>query len=66
MRRTIIKVILIAVISFIGLMLFSILRVSGSGVLPLAIITIGTLAADKAIWKYNPASSKEVSLQKDN
>jgi len=66
MRRNIIKIILIAIISFIGLVLFSILRISGSGVLPLAIIAIGTLAADKAIWRYSPTTSKEVSLQKDN
>ncbi len=66
MRRTLIKVVLIAIVSFVGMVLFSILRVSGSGVLPLAIIAIGTLAADKAIWKYNPEGSKEISLQKDD
>ena len=65
MRRTLIKVVLIAIVSFVGMVLFSILRVSGSGVLLLAIIAIGTLAADKAIWKYNPEGSKEISLQKD-
>ena len=66
MRRTLIKVVLIAIVSFVGMVLFSILRVSGSGVLPLATIAIGTLAADKAIWKYNPEGSKEISLQKDD
>ncbi len=66
MRRTLIKVVLIAITSFIGLMIFTFLRVGGSGVLPLAIIAIGTLAADKAIWRYSPETSKEVSLNKDN
>ena len=65
MRRNLIKFVLIAITAFVGMTIFSILRVSGSGVLPLAIIAIGMFAAIKAIWKYNP-TSKEISLQKDN
>ena len=50
---------------FVGMTIFSILRVSGGGALPLAIIAMGMFAAIGAIWRYNP-TSKEINLKKDD
>jgi len=63
--RKIIKAVLIFVVFMVGSTLFQVAKLSGSGVLPLAIISIGMFAAIGAIWKYNPAS-KEIVLNKED
>ncbi len=65
MRRGLIKLILIILTAFVGMSIFSILRVSGVGVLWLWIVAAGMIAAIKAIWSYD-STSKEVSLKKDD
>ena len=65
MRRQLIKIVLIAITFVAGMLLFSILRMSGAGTLILFIIMAGMVAAIRAIWRYSP-ESKEISLKKDN
>lgn len=66
MKRILLKIILIVLTFFVGMTIFSIMRVSGSfGVLPMAIIAMGMFAAIGAIWRYQP-KSKEINLKKDD
>lgn len=63
--RIFLKAILLVVVLWVGLGIFTVMRISGFGMLPLAIVGIATLAAVKAIWSYKPSSSKEVRLNKE-
>ncbi len=65
MLRKIIKFGFIFIVFMVGSVLFGVAQNIGSGVLPLAIISIGMFAAIGAIWKYNPAS-KEITLNKED
>ncbi|QFR42870.1 hypothetical protein [Sulfurimonas xiamenensis] len=67
MKRFLLKSLLIIITFFVGMTIFSIMRVSGQfGVLPMWIVAAGMFAAIGAIWKYQPKSSKEISLDKDD
>lgn len=63
--RIFLKAILLIVVLWVGLGIFTVMRISGFGMLPLAIVGIATLAAAKAIWSYKPSSSNEVRLNKE-
>ena len=66
MKRVLLKTILIIVTFFVGISIFTIMRVSGSfGTLPMGIIALGTFVAIGAIWKYQP-KSEEIDLKKDD
>lgn len=66
MKRVLLKTILIVVTFFVGIIIFSIMRVSGQfGVLPMWIVVAGMIAAIGAIWRYKP-TSKEIDLKKDD
>ena len=66
MKRFLLKSILIVITFFVGMMIFSIMRVSGQfGALPMWIVAAGMFAGIGAIWRYQPKSSKEISLDKD-
>jgi hypothetical protein len=62
--RTVIKLFLIVIIGAIGSIGFGFGKMFGLGAIPLVIIAVGTIAAIRAIWKYNPESN-EVVLNKD-
>ena len=64
MKRILLKIILIILTFFIIGGIFSLMRISGFGSLPLAIVAIGMFAGIRAIWKYNPTSN-EIDLKKD-
>ena len=66
MKRILLKTILISLTFFVGMTIFSIMRISGQfGVLPMWIVAAGMFAGIRAIWKYNP-TSKEIDLKKDD
>lgn len=66
MKRILLKTILIVLTFFVGMTIFSIMRVSGQvGVLPMWIVAAGMFAGIGAIWRYQPKNSKEISLNKD-
>ena len=66
MKRILLKTILIVITFFVGMTIFSIMRVSGQfGTLPMWIVAAGMFAGIRAIWKYNP-TSKEIDLKKDD
>ena len=66
MKRILLKIILILFTLFIGMMVFTGLKIgAGAGILPQMIIMLGTFAAVGAIWKYQP-KSKEINLKKDD
>lgn len=64
--RIVIKTILIIAILWIGLAIFTALRLTGFGMLPLAIVGIAMLAAVKGVWSYKPSSSKDIALDKES
>lgn len=66
MKRILLKTILIALTFFVGMMIFSLMRVSGQfGALPMWIVAAGMFAGIGAIWKYQPKSG-EINLKKDD
>ena len=66
MKRILLKTILIVLTFFVGMTIFTIMRVSGQfGVLPMLIVAGGMFGGIRAIWKYNP-TSKEIGLKKDD
>jgi len=66
MKRILLKTILIAITFFVGMIIFSLMRVSGQfGVLPMWIVAAGMFAGIGAIWKYQPKSNK-INLNKDD
>ncbi len=66
MKRILLKTILIALTFFVGMMIFSLMRVSGQfGALPMWIVAAGMFAGIGAIWKYQPKSN-EIDLNKDD
>jgi len=66
MKRILLKTILIVLTFFVGMAIFTLMRVSGGfGVLPMWIVAAGMFAGIGAIWKYQP-NSKEVYLKKDD
>ncbi len=66
MKRVLLKTILIVITFFVGMSIFSLMRISEQfGVLPMWIVAAGMFAAIGAIWRYNP-TSKDIVLKKDN
>jgi hypothetical protein len=66
MKRILLKTILIVLTFFVGMMIFSLMRVSGQfGALPMWIVAAGMFAGIGAIWKYQPKSN-EIDLKKDD
>jgi len=65
MKRILLKTILIALTFFVGMMIFSIMRINQFGVLPMWIVAAGMFAGIGAIWKYQPKSN-EIDLKKDD
>jgi hypothetical protein len=66
MKRILLKTILIVFTIFIGMMIFTMLKIgAGAGLLIQLIIFLGTIAAVKGIWSYNPTSN-EIDLKKDD
>lgn len=66
MKSILLKTVLIVLTFFVGMTIFSIMRVSGQfGALPMWIVAAGMFAGIGAIWRYQPKSSKEITLNKD-
>ena len=66
MKRILLKTILIVITFFVGMMIFSFMRLSGQfGVLPMWIVAAGMFAGIGAIWRYQPKSN-EIDLKKDD
>ena len=66
MKRILLKTILITLTLFVGMMIFTFMKISEQfGVLPMWIVAVGTLAGIGAIWKYQPKSN-EIDLNKDD
>ena len=66
MKRILLKTILITLTLFVGMMIFTFMRISEQfGVLPMWIVAVGVLAGIGAIWKYQPKSN-EIDLNKDD
>jgi hypothetical protein len=65
MKRILLKTILIALTFVVGMIIFSIMKINQSGVIPMWIVAAGMFAGIGAIWKYQPKSN-EIDLKKDD
>lgn len=66
MKRILLKTILIVITFFVGMSIFTLMRISEQfGTLPMWIVAAGMFAAIRAIWRYNPIS-KDIVLKKDD
>ena len=67
MSRILMKFLMIGVIFFVGLAIFTMIRIGGGGGALLQLIVVaGMIASIRAIWKYKPTTTNEVSLKKDD